>query len=86
MVPLLRAANTAGWSFWPSLALVPLALAGVVSYVFLSQHLLHIFAKRMTTDKSLDIGDFVRLLAFIGWLATPIVALVLGLAASTWIR
>jgi hypothetical protein len=65
---------------------VLLAFSGVVCYVYLSQRLLGIVAKRVTTDKPRDLGDFVQLLAFISWLATPIVALVLALAASTWIR
>jgi hypothetical protein len=87
MMPLAHAAKTAGWSFWPSFPLLLLlVISGVVCFLYLSQRLLGIVAKRLTTDKPRDLGDFVQLLAFISWRATPIVALVLALAASTWIR
>jgi hypothetical protein len=87
MMPLAHAAKTAGWSFWPSFPLLLLlAFSGIVCYLYLSQRLLGIVAKRVTTDKPRDVGDFVRLLAFICWLGTPIVAFVLGMVASTWIR
>ena len=87
MMPLVHAAKTAGWSFWPSFPLLlVLTSSGIACCLYRSQRLFRIVVKRVTTDKPRDIGDFVRLLAFVSWLGTPIVAFVLSMVASTWIR